>query len=54
MITTGILFFVIKKTGGLRVTESEELQGLDLSEHNGEAYSGFQYSQQCNGKGKKV
>jgi Amt family ammonium transporter len=42
MITTGILFFVIKKTGGLRVTESEELQGLDLSEHNGEAYSGFQ------------
>ena len=42
IITTGILFFVIKKVGGLRVSESEELQGLDLSEHNTEAYSGFQ------------
>lgn len=42
IISTGILFAVIKKFKGLRVTETEELQGLDLSEHNAEAYSGFQ------------
>jgi len=39
---TGILFFVIKKTIGLRVTEEEELKGLDIEEHGMEAYAGFQ------------
>ncbi len=42
MVTSGILFFIIKKLNGLRVDPKEELQGLDLSEHNAEAYSGFQ------------
>jgi Amt family ammonium transporter len=37
-----ILFFAIKKTVGLRVSEEEELQGLDIGEHGMEAYSGFQ------------
>jgi len=37
-----ILFFVIKKTIGLRVSEEEELRGLDIGEHGMEAYSGFQ------------
>ena len=37
-----ILFYIIKKTVGLRVTEEEELQGLDIGEHGMEAYSGFQ------------
>jgi Amt family ammonium transporter len=37
-----IIFFVIKKTIGLRVSEREELRGLDLGEHSQEAYSGFQ------------
>lgn len=37
-----ILFFIIKKTVGLRVSEEEELRGLDISEHGMEAYSGFQ------------
>ena len=37
-----ILFFAIKKTIGLRVSEAEELQGLDIGEHGMEAYSGFQ------------
>jgi ammonium transporter, Amt family len=37
-----ILFFVIKKTVGLRVSEEEELKGLDLTEHGTEAYAGFQ------------
>ncbi|MFI3290782.1 MAG: ammonium transporter [Opitutales bacterium] len=36
------VFFVLKKTIGLRVHKSEELIGLDLSEHGMEAYSGFQ------------
>lgn len=37
-----VLFTIIKKTVGLRVTEEEELRGLDISEHGNEAYSGFQ------------
>ena len=36
------LFLIIKKTMGLRVTETEELQGLDIGEHGSEAYAGFQ------------
>jgi len=37
-----ILFFLIKKTVGLRVTAEEELKGLDIGEHGNEAYAGFQ------------
>ena len=37
-----VLFYAMKKTIGLRVTETEELQGLDIGEHGSEAYSGFQ------------
>jgi len=37
-----ILFFMIKKTVGLRVSVEEELKGLDISEHGMEAYAGFQ------------
>jgi Amt family ammonium transporter len=37
-----VLFYLIKVTLGLRVTETEELQGLDIGEHGSEAYSGFQ------------
>jgi Amt family ammonium transporter len=37
-----IMFMLIKKTVGLRVTENEELRGLDIGEHGMEAYSGFQ------------
>jgi Amt family ammonium transporter len=37
-----ILFIVIKKTIGLRVSVEEELRGLDVGEHGMEAYSGFQ------------
>ncbi|MBW2244998.1 MAG: ammonium transporter [Deltaproteobacteria bacterium] len=33
-----LLFGVIKATMGLRVDESEELEGLDLAEHGGHAY----------------
>ncbi len=40
--TASLLFFIIKKVNGLRVSETEELVGLDLSEHGTESYSGFQ------------
>lgn len=37
-----ILFFGIKMTVGLRVSEEEERRGLDIGEHGMEAYSSFQ------------
>lgn len=40
-----VLFLIIKATVGLRVSEKEELQGLDIGEHGAEAYSGFQIFQ---------
>jgi Amt family ammonium transporter len=41
-ITSLILFLVIKAVLGLRVSQKDELMGLDLSEHKSEAYTGFQ------------
>lgn len=42
VVTMTIAFFVIKKTIGLRVTEEEEIVGLDSTEHGLEtAYAGF-------------
>lgn len=41
-VTITITFFIIKKTVGLRVTEEEEILGLDSTEHGLEtAYAGF-------------
>jgi Amt family ammonium transporter len=37
-----LLFFIISKTCGLRVSKEEELRGLDIGEHGMEAYDGFQ------------
>ncbi|MDP8258548.1 MAG: ammonium transporter [Candidatus Aadella gelida] len=37
-----LLFLIIRKVMGLRVTEQEQLKGLDIDEHGMEAYSGFQ------------
>ncbi len=40
-----IIFNIIKKTIGLRVTEKEEIDGLDIHEHGlTSAYSGFSIS----------
>jgi Amt family ammonium transporter len=36
-----ILFTVIKRTVGLRVTEEEEVEGLDYGEHGSHAYADF-------------
>ena len=39
-----IMFKLISKTVGLRVTPEEELEGLDLTEHGGNAYPDFEVS----------
>jgi Amt family ammonium transporter len=36
-----IILFSIKKTLGLRVSEKEEIEGLDMHEHGMSAYAGF-------------
>ncbi|MBC8312424.1 MAG: ammonium transporter [Candidatus Marinimicrobia bacterium] len=41
-ITMFLLFSALKSLGMLRVSEEEEILGLDISEHQEEAYSGFQ------------
>ena len=38
-----IIFLILKKTVGIRVSKEEELKGLDLGEHGQEAYHGFQF-----------
>ncbi|WP_294507544.1 ammonium transporter [uncultured Victivallis sp.] len=38
-----LIFWVLKHTMGIRVSEEEELRGLDLGEHGMEAYPGFQF-----------
>ncbi len=37
-----VIFSVIKATMGLRVSDADERRGLDLSEHNMEAYPDYQ------------
>ncbi len=41
IIVSGLMFFVLKKTIGLRVHKEEELNGLDIAEHASEAYPEF-------------
>ena len=43
-LTAFILFKIIDKTMGLRVTPQEETEGLDLGEHGGNAYPDFEIS----------
>ena len=42
-ISSFLIFYLLKKITGIRVSEAEELRGLDLCEHGGEAYPGFQF-----------
>lgn len=41
MLTTFIVLFILKKTIGLRVSEHEELGGLDIHEHGIDSYPEF-------------
>ena len=43
-LTAFILFKIIDKTMGLRVTPQEEAEGLDFGEHGGNAYPDFEIS----------
>jgi Amt family ammonium transporter len=42
LLFAGVLFYILKVTVGVRVSEKEELAGLDIGEHGMEAYAGFQ------------
>tara|TARA_Y100000768_G_C23956837_1_gene673272 strand:+ start:100 stop:1395 length:1296 start_codon:yes stop_codon:yes gene_type:complete len=42
LITSSLLFLGIKSLIGLRVSEEEEIIGLDIGEHDMESYAGFQ------------
>lgn len=44
VLFTGILWFILDKTMGLRVSEEEEIGGLDVGEHSMEAYPDFEKS----------
>ena len=44
-ISAFIILFTIKKTGGIRVSKEEELEGLDLHEHGMDAYAYFRLNQ---------
>lgn len=41
-VAGSVLFGIVKRTIGVRVTKEEEIRGLDIDEHGMEAYSGFQ------------
>ena len=41
VLFAGIIFFVMKKTVGIRVDEAEETEGLDINEHSMRAYPDF-------------
>ncbi len=40
--STLALFYIIKRTIGLRASDEEQLKGLDIGEHGMESYAGFQ------------
>lgn len=44
-ISAFVILFIIKKTGGIRVSKKEELEGLDLHEHGMDAYADFRMNQ---------
>ena len=41
-VSSFIIFFAVKSVLGLRVSEDEEFEGLDIGEHGQEAYPDFQ------------
>lgn len=46
LVLSSIAWLALKYTMGIRVTEAEELEGLDIGEHGNEAYHGFVMSTQ--------
>jgi Amt family ammonium transporter len=48
-VSTFIIFSILKSTMGLRVSEEEELEGLDVGEHGLVAYPDFQINPEAKG-----
>lgn len=46
LVAMFIVFFIIKKTIGLRVSDAEQLEGLDIGEHGNVAYGGFVFEKE--------
>ena len=40
-----LIFYTLKKTVGIRVSEKEELEGLDTHEHGMDAYQDFRLNE---------
>jgi Amt family ammonium transporter len=40
-VASGVVWYALKATVGIRVTPEEEREGLDTGEHGMEAYPGF-------------
>ena len=45
IVTSFIIIYTLKKTIGIRVSEKEELEGLDSHEHGMDAYSDFRLNE---------
>ncbi|MEL0455641.1 ammonium transporter [Flavobacteriaceae bacterium SZ-1-7] len=45
VVSSFLIFFVLKKTVGIRVPEKEELEGLDAHEHGMDAYPDFRLNE---------
>ncbi|WP_242134279.1 ammonium transporter [Aestuariivivens marinum] len=45
IVSSFLIFFVMKKTVGIRVSEKEELEGLDAHEHGMDAYPDFRLNE---------
>lgn len=45
IITSFIIIYTLKKTTGIRVSEKEEIEGLDIHEHGMDAYPDFRTNQ---------
>jgi len=45
IVSSFLIIFIMKKTVGIRVSETEELQGLDKHEHGMSAYSDFRMNE---------
>ena len=45
VLTSFIIIFTLKKTVGIRVSEREELEGLDAHEHGMDAYPDFRLNE---------
>ncbi len=43
LAVAGLTWIILKLTIGIRVTQAEEIEGLDVGEHGNQAYFGFQF-----------